>query len=157
MTEPIHSRTRMPRWGTRMLGALVLAGTGLTVGASPGSATHNFCHNEPFPGDVGVDVGPGFLFVGADTGTSGSLGTYAVCVNNDSVLVGVDTSGAVAVTASQCVGSSPSGCTDILGTTGVVQSGTTTVNLLPSTTIDTGYDLWVDGTNVGRLCVPGAC
>jgi hypothetical protein len=44
-----------------------------------------------------------------------------------------------------CTGSS---CTPAVGDTGLKPSGPPTINLLPTTTVDPGYDVYVAGTNL---------
>ena len=136
--------------------ATLLAGTGLVIGASPGDAFTSSCNNgetltpgvPPTGEDVYVDVN-NLVLVGVDLelaeATSGNPGPI-VCVNNDRVSASVHTTGGLYVTVLQCPGTAP--CPPLLDDTGLKSSGPTTVNLLPATTVDPGYDLYVDGTNL---------
>lgn len=165
--QAIERRSRARRRAMSYLGAAILAATGLAVGAGPAASTHNYCHTEPFPEDVGIDVGPGVVWIGADTGTTGSVGTFVVCVDNLSFRVTVGTGGNVTVRADTCTGSTPSTCTVLVGTTGLVLAGPTVVSVpttpvcvgvcvpVPTTPmkIDTGYDLYVNGGKVANVCI----
>ena len=125
----------------------------LVVGAGQSSAWTNYCTNDPtFPvgEDLGVDVGPGIVFVRTDLQlaelTSGNPDP-TICVNNEQYSVTVTTTGGPYVWVTNC---SNGTCThgNVLDDTGLKPSGPTTINILPVTTVDPGYDLYVDGTNL---------
>lgn len=137
---------RLILWGSLLAGAM------LVVGAGQSSAWTNSCTNEPKltsgGEDYGIDVGPGDVFVGVDT-EAGRLGSaepaLGVCVNDEVVGVTTTTSSGAYVWVNHCSGGS---CSPVLKDTGLKPSGPTTVNILPTTTVDPGYDLYVDGTNL---------
>jgi hypothetical protein len=70
---------------------------------------------------------------------------------NESYLLTIDTTGAVTVSLRHCTGIAT--CTYLVGRTGLVGNGVTTVNLLPATTVYTGYDVWVNGKLVTALAL----
>ena len=158
-----------------MIGVIALSAALLVGTASSGSAWTSLCNNgetltpgvPPTGDEVGVDVGPGILFVGVDLETSdlpaGNVDP-GVCVNNDLYNVTVTTTGGPYVSAGMCNGTS---CTSVLGPTGLVGApaptttvGSTTVCVGICTTVpftpikvDTGYDLYVNGAEQADLCV----
>ena len=130
-----------------LLGSL-LAGVGLVAGAPSSSAWSNYCTDEATPPggpDVGVDFGPGLAYAGATLGHGTADGDPAVCVNDETYAVHYTTTSGAYVWVNHCTGGP---CAPLLGDTGIKPSGTTTINILPVTTVDPGYDLYVDGTNL---------
>lgn len=162
---------------SRVLSVLVVAGlvgAMLLVGARPSTAWTNECTNEGLPpgGDeIGVDVGPGAVFVGVDLEIAGLLSgnpALGVCVNDDLYGVTTTTVGGPGagpyVWVNHCTGSTCAPLVDDTGLVGtpaptttvgstIVCAGVCTTVPFAPIKVDTGYDVYVDGTKQADLCV----
>lgn len=155
----------------RVIVVAVLAGVVFWAGApaSPASEDTNYCNNEgrflEGGDDLWIDVSNSPV-VGIDTGGAPAH-SYAVCIFNETYSVTLTTTGGVTVTSNHCTGLGSATCTLLLDRTGLVQAsgpsttvGSTTVcagicTSVPFTPVkvDTGYDLYVDGTKVANVCL----
>ena len=154
----------------------LLAGAVLVSSASPSAAWDSLCNNgeELTPGvppsgdEVYVDVSS-LVLVGVDLETHDLLAGNpdpGVCVNNELYNVTVTTTGGPYVSAGICTGTA---CTSTfeLGATGLVATSSPST-MVSSTTVcvgvctdapftpikvDTGYDVYVDGSKQADVCV----
>lgn len=155
MPQETSHETRVSGWRWRLLAAVALAATGLVAGATASSATPptTYCNNEDTEyilegGSEDLPLSSGNTnLVGLDVGDLlDDPGSLTVCLFNGSSEVYFDTTGGVTVKVLQCP--TYTSCSPTLATTGLMDTDRPlTISIVP-TDIDTGYDLWIGGTNV---------